>query len=27
VRLTHEDSLIAVARPDGENLRPEVVLA
>jgi tRNA pseudouridine55 synthase len=27
VRLTHEGRLIAVARPDGENLRPEVVLA
>jgi tRNA pseudouridine55 synthase len=27
VRLTHEGSLIAVARVDGENLRPEVVLA
>ena len=26
VRLTHEDRLIAVARQDGENLRPEVVL-
>jgi hypothetical protein len=26
VRLTHEGHLIAVARPDGENLRPEVVL-
>ena len=26
VRLTHEDRLIAVARVDGENLRPEVVL-
>jgi tRNA pseudouridine55 synthase len=26
VRLTHDGSLIAVARPDGENLRPEVVL-
>ena len=26
VRLTHEGRLIAVARPDGENLRPEVVL-
>jgi tRNA pseudouridine55 synthase len=26
VRLTHEGGLIAVARPDGENLRPEVVL-
>jgi tRNA pseudouridine55 synthase len=25
-RLTHEGRLIAVARPDGENLRPEVVL-
>jgi tRNA pseudouridine55 synthase len=27
VRLTHEGRLIAVARPDGENLRPEVVIA
>lgn len=27
VRLTHGGRLIAVARPDGENLRPEVVLA
>jgi len=27
VCLTYEDRLIAVARPDGENLRPEVVLA
>jgi tRNA pseudouridine55 synthase len=27
VRLTHEGHLVAVARPDGENLRPEVVLA
>ena len=27
VRLTHEGRLIAVARRDGENLRPEVVLA
>jgi tRNA pseudouridine55 synthase len=27
VRLTYEGRLIAVARPDGENLRPEVVLA
>ncbi len=27
VRLTHEGRLIAIARPDGENLRPEVVLA
>jgi tRNA pseudouridine55 synthase len=26
VRLTHDGSLIAIARPDGENLRPEVVL-
>ena len=26
VRLTHDGTLIAVARPDGENLRPEVVL-
>jgi tRNA pseudouridine55 synthase len=26
VRLTHGGRLIAVARPDGENLRPEVVL-
>jgi tRNA pseudouridine55 synthase len=26
VRLTHRGRLIAVARPDGENLRPEVVL-
>ena len=26
VRLTHDESLIAIARPDGENLRPEVVL-
>lgn len=26
VRLTHQGLLIAVARPDGENLRPEVVL-
>jgi tRNA pseudouridine55 synthase len=26
VRLTHGERLIAVARPDGENLRPEVVL-
>jgi tRNA pseudouridine55 synthase len=26
IRLTHEGRLIAVARPDGENLRPEVVL-
>jgi tRNA pseudouridine55 synthase len=26
VRLSHEGRLIAVARPDGENLRPEVVL-
>lgn len=25
-RLTHDGHLIAVARPDGENLRPEVVL-
>jgi tRNA pseudouridine55 synthase len=25
-RLTHDDSLIAIARQDGENLRPEVVL-
>jgi tRNA pseudouridine55 synthase len=27
VRLTHEGRLVAIARPDGENLRPEVVLA
>jgi tRNA pseudouridine55 synthase len=27
IRLTHSCSLVAVARPDGENLRPEVVLA
>jgi hypothetical protein len=27
VRLTHEGRLMAVARVDGENLRPEVVLA
>jgi tRNA pseudouridine55 synthase len=27
VRLMHEGRVIAVARPDGENLRPEVVLA
>ncbi len=27
VRLTHNGRLIAVARSDGENLRPEVVLA
>jgi tRNA pseudouridine55 synthase len=27
VRLTHDGRLIAVARPDGENLQPEVVLA
>jgi tRNA pseudouridine55 synthase len=27
VRLTHEGRLVAVARVDGENLRPEVVLA
>jgi tRNA pseudouridine55 synthase len=26
VRLTHKGRLIAIARPDGENLRPEVVL-
>ncbi len=26
LRLTHDGRLIAVARPDGENLRPEVVL-
>jgi tRNA pseudouridine55 synthase len=26
-RLTHDGRLIAVARPDGENLQPEVVLA
>jgi tRNA pseudouridine55 synthase len=26
VRLTHEGRLIAIGRPDGENLRPEVVL-
>jgi tRNA pseudouridine55 synthase len=26
VRLTHKGRLVAVARPDGENLRPEVVL-
>ena len=26
VRLTHDGRLIAVARVDGENLRPEVVL-
>ena len=26
VRLTHDGRLIAVARPDGDNLRPEVVL-
>jgi tRNA pseudouridine55 synthase len=26
-RLTHDGRLIAIARPDGENLRPEVVLA
>jgi tRNA pseudouridine55 synthase len=26
VRLTHNGRLIAIARPDGENLRPEVVL-
>ncbi len=26
VRLTHDDRLIAIARPDGENLQPEVVL-
>ena len=26
VRLTHDGRLIAIARPDGENLRPEVVL-
>jgi len=25
-RLTHDGRLIAVARPDGENLRPEVVI-
>jgi tRNA pseudouridine55 synthase len=27
VRLTHRGNLIAVARPDGENLQPEVVIA
>ena len=27
VRLTHDGRLIAIARPDGENLRPEVVIA
>jgi tRNA pseudouridine55 synthase len=27
VRLTHDGQLIAVARPDGENLQPEVVFA
>ncbi len=27
VRLTHDGRLVAVARPDGDNLRPEVVLA
>jgi tRNA pseudouridine55 synthase len=27
VRLTHGGNLIAIGRPDGENLRPEVVLA
>ena len=27
VRLTHKGRLVAIARPDGENLRPEVVLA
>jgi tRNA pseudouridine55 synthase len=26
VRLTHDGRLVAIARPDGENLRPEVVL-
>ena len=26
VRLTHDGRLVAVARVDGENLRPEVVL-
>jgi hypothetical protein len=26
-RLTHDGHLIAIARLDGENLRPEVVLA
>ena len=26
LRLTHDSRLIAIARPDGENLRPEVVL-
>jgi tRNA pseudouridine55 synthase len=26
VRLTHEGRLIAIARPDGENLQPDVVL-
>jgi hypothetical protein len=26
VRLTHDGRVIAIARPDGENLRPEVVL-
>jgi tRNA pseudouridine55 synthase len=27
LRLTHDGRLIAIARPDGENLRPEVVLS
>ena len=27
LRLTHDGRLIAIARPDGETLRPEVVLA
>ena len=27
LRLTHDGRLIAIARADGENLRPEVVLA
>jgi hypothetical protein len=27
VRLTHEGRLIAIARQDGDKLRPEVVLA
>ena len=26
-RLTHDGRLIAIARPDGENLQPEVVFA
>jgi hypothetical protein len=27
VRLVHDGRLIAIARPEGEELRPEVVLA